>query len=233
MHQGATLVFYVVMAAASLWLLIRKSNSGAVAIWHTLRQDDATDWRRALVLVQFALSCLVLLTLFKVGSSTNVLLQLCGAGCVVTAMTAAAIVPDVRYCWAVPVVLVPMIWAVTMQPVSTWGSSLSPAWVAQDAALVRQIQDAGRPVASENMVLLMRAGVGVVFEPAIVTELAHVGRWDEAPLVAMVRAHGFAFMLTTDGGSDPAGRRTPAMHAAMLEAYAKVRQLRPGLWLRE
>jgi hypothetical protein len=126
-----------------------------------------------------------------------------------------------------------MIWAVSLQPVSTWGPVLLPAWVAQDAELVRQIRNARRPVGSENMVLLMQAGAGVMYEPAIVTELAYVGRWNEALLVAMVRAHGFAFMMTSDGGSTPTDRRTPAVNAAMLEAYPRVREVRPSLWVRE
>jgi hypothetical protein len=247
-HQGATLIFYLVMAAAGLWLVLAVAGIGSGRSWSPWRLADAADWRRTLVLVQLGLSCLVLLTLFKIGSSTNVLLQLCGAGCLTVAVVAAALVGDIPgrlrrapFLEPRPVtssllsigLLTPMIWAVSLQPVSTWGPVLLPAWVAQDAELVRQIRNARRPVGSENMVLLMQAGAGVMYEPAIVTELAYLGRWNEAPLVAMVRAHGFAFMMTSDGGSTPTDRRTPAVNAAMLEAYPRVREVRPSLWVRE
>jgi len=32
----------------------------------------------------------------------------------------------------------------------------------------------------------------VIFEPAIATELALLGKWDETPLVEMIRSNGFA-----------------------------------------
>jgi hypothetical protein len=99
------------------------------------------------------------------------------------------------------------------------------------AALVQRIAQAAKPVASENMTLLMRAGKPVVFEPAIVTELASLGRWDEGPLVRMIRSGGFAFMITTDNFPGATFRRSPAVNAAMLCAYPRVEKVGPGLWL--
>ncbi len=236
-RQRVNVVFYIVMVAATLWLLhdllpsVRGAGAGA---WlRGLRQCDEVTWRRALVVVQVALSCLVLLTLLKIGSDMNALLQLCGAGCVAVAVAAAALLADARRSWAAPILLVPVLLASALQPVRTWSDAALPAALAQDADLVQRIRAAQLPVASENMVLLMRAGAGVVYEPAIVTELAYLGRWDETPLVAMVRNHGFAFMLTTDGGAVPTERRTEAVNAAMMDAYPRITQVRPSLFLRE
>ena len=90
---------------------------------------------------------------------------------------------------------------------------------------------AGKPVASEDMTLLMKAGKPVVFEPAITAELARLGRWDEVPLISMIRTGGFAFMLTAgdeQGGNDI---RTATVDAAMREAYPHVEQVSRRLWL--
>jgi hypothetical protein len=103
--------------------------------------------------------------------------------------------------------------------------------LAQQVALVKRIAATQKPVASENMILLMRAGKLVIFEPAIATELASVGQWDEAPLIEMIRALGFAFMITTDNAVGGTPRRTPAVDAAMREAYPQVEQAGPKLWL--
>jgi hypothetical protein len=71
----------------------------------------------------------------------------------------------------------------------------------------------------------------VIFEPAIVTELASLGRWDQGPLVNMIRSGGFAFMITTENTPGGSPRRTPAVDAAMREGYPRVEQFGPGLWL--
>jgi hypothetical protein len=51
---------------------------------------------------------------------------------------------------------------------------------------VDRIAAAKKPVALEDMTLLMRGGRPVIFEPAIVIELASLGRWDQEPLVNMI-----------------------------------------------
>ena len=77
----------------------------------------------------------------------------------------------------------------------------------------------------------MRAGKPLVFEPAIATELAALGRWNEGPLVTMIRSGGFAFMITTDNDVGGSERRTPSVNAAMRQAYRRVEKPTPFLWL--
>jgi hypothetical protein len=234
-RQGENVVAYSTMVAAALWLLraMRGDGAGWRLLMTALRSGDVTTWRRGLVVVQLMLSCLVLLTLFKIGSTMNALLQLCGAGCVAMAIVGADLLAGPRRSWGAAILFAPVVFATAQQPARTMSGLISPDTLQQDAALVQRIHDAGQPVGSENMVLLMRAGAGVVFEPAIVTELAHLRRWDETPLVAMLRDHSFAFMITQDGGNDPTDRRTEAVNAALVEAYPRVTQLRPNLFLRE
>ena len=99
------------------------------------------------------------------------------------------------------------------------------------AALVERIAAAEKPVSSENMVVIMRAGKSLIYEPRMAEQMAVAGTWDEAPLVEMIRAHGFAFMITTDFQMNGT-RRTPTVEAAMMEAYPRVEQVGPRLWLR-
>jgi hypothetical protein len=48
--------------------------------------------------------------------------------------------------------------------------------------LVERVRNASKPVLSDDMVLLMRGGKEVPLEPAIFSELASTGLWDERPL---------------------------------------------------
>ena len=68
------------------------------------------------------------------------------------------------------------------------------------------------------------------FEPAIVSESASVGRWDEGPLVSLIRGGGFAFMITKDDTPGASPHRTSAVDAAMREAYPRVERV-GALWL--
>jgi hypothetical protein len=214
------------IAASTGW---RRVTAMACAV----ARADSVSWRRALIVVQVAFSCVALLTLLKSGGAVNYLLELCAAGTAAAAVAAAALLTDNGHARAAAMLLLPLVLGSAVQPWRMDEYQSSEPVLQQDAALARRIRQASLPVASENMVLLMRAGRGVVYEPAIATELAAVGRWDEAPLIAMIRARGFAFMLTEDNGTWPTAHRSPALTAAMQAAYPNVRMLRPKLWLRE
>jgi hypothetical protein len=62
--------------------------------------------------------------------------------------------------------------------------------------LVDRVRAAGKPVLSDDMVLLMKAGKGVPWEPAIFLELTRMGRWDERHIVNKIEDHDFAFVIT-------------------------------------
>jgi hypothetical protein len=192
-------------------------------LWRLGRADRATT-ARAMLLLHFALASLMLFTMLKFGSSSNYLLDWLCVGCVLIGvlMCDLAGAPG-RF----SLVTALLILSVLNLPVRKAPDHFLPEELDRQAALVGRIAAADKPVASENMVLLMLAGKPVIFEPAIVSELASTGRWDEGPLVNMVRSGGFAFMITSDntvGGSD---RRTPEVDAAMREAYPRVEQVGP------
>ncbi len=83
-----------------------------------------------------------------------------------------------------------------------------------DAAL-QVLRDSPGLVMSEDMTLLYKAGKQVPFEPAITAELVATGRWDETPVLNMVRNHAFSVMLIEDLNS----RYSPAMAQTIKENY--------------
>ena len=67
--------------------------------------------------------------------------------------------------------------------------------IAQDA-LVARVRASAKPVISDDMVLLLRAGQPVIWEPAIIAELGSSGVYDQRALAARVRRGDFGFFAT-------------------------------------
>jgi hypothetical protein len=103
----------------------------------------------------------------------------------------------------------------------------TPALLAIQENLVREIAKQDRPVLSEDMVLSLRAGRDVPIEPAIFRELAAMGQWDQRRLLDLIDAHAFAFLVTIPDKIYTPLRFTPEMLAAMERAYPRVETLGP------
>jgi hypothetical protein len=86
--------------------------------------------------------------------------------------------------------------------------------------LVARIRDASEPVLSDDMVLLMRAGKEVPWEPAIFTELASTGHWDERLIIDLIRSHAFAFVITRENDD----RYTAGVRDAIRTAYPRAEE---------
>lgn len=98
-----------------------------------------------------------------------------------------------------------------------------PAQAREMRELVDRVAGAAGPVVSDDMVLVLRAGKPVVWEPAIFAELASVGRWDEGRFLAMIEARAFAFFVTTGYWGDATfeSRYTPSVGRALDAAYPR------------
>ncbi|MGC2412336.1 MAG: hypothetical protein WA459_06535 [Stellaceae bacterium] len=197
------------------------------------RQADRATTARLMVLTHFTLASLMLLFAGKSGANSNFFLDSDCVGCVLIGVMLCDLVGAE---WrssvaATPPILALMILGVLILPQRDIPDAALEQQLIPMTALLSRVAAATKPVASEDMTLLMRAGKPLLFEPAIVTELATLGRWDEGPLVAMIRSGGFAFMITTDNTLGGSERRTPAVDAAMREAYPRVEQPTPFLWL--
>ncbi len=77
--------------------------------------------------------------------------------------------------------------------------SPDPAWIKQRTIEVERLEQRIRGVSgavvSDDMVVILRAGKRVVWEPAIFAELANMGVWDEKPFVARIRAKEFGLFI--------------------------------------
>ena len=211
---------FMLLAAATLGLDLRRER---------LARESVAGTARAMLLLAFVLSSLMLVTTLKHGASSNYLIDwLCLGGALMGVLLCDLVAMPCRFS-LVSALLILGLWNLPFRDLSD--ADLQQRY-AREAALVQRIAAAKKPVASEDISLLLAAGKGMLFEPAIVTELALLGKWDETPLVKMIRSGGFAFMITGDdfnGGGF--FRRTPRVDAAMRQAYPLTEQIAPDLWL--
>jgi hypothetical protein len=194
-----------------------------------LRLADRAAAARAIILLHFIFATMMLITIFKSGSYFNYLLDWLSIGSVLIGVLLCDLAGS-RRDFALATGL--MVAGVLLMPLQLMPEQVLQGGGDEQLALARRIAAADKPVASEQMTLLMRAGKPVIFEPAIATELAALGQWDETPLIEMIRSRGFAFMITGDdtpGGTD---RRSPAVDAAMRATYPRVEHVGDlPLWL--
>jgi hypothetical protein len=192
------------------------------------RLADRATTTRAMLLLHFTLASLMLFTALKSGAYFNYLLDWLCVGCVLVGVLLCDLADTG---WRFSLVTALLILGLLKLPSREIPEPIPQQELERQSALVRRIAAAEKPVASEDMTLLMRAGKPVIFEPAIVTELASLGRWDQGPLVNMIRSGGFAFMIITENAPGGSLHRTPAVDAAMRDAYPRVEQFAPELWL--
>ena len=222
--------FYIVLACAGAGLLLYRLTKS----W---RQRSAQPFMIAAIvatLAYFVLKTLMLAMIMKSGSSINYVVEWLGA---VAILDGVAILPAVEIAvgafrgrveaernagWAAL-----LLTAVTLQ--AGWLPSI--ALSAADARLgatkaeriVRLIRHTPRPVISDDMTLLIRAGRRVEWEPSIAAELGATGRYDEPTFVKMVRERRFGMFITEGDRGDPIydSRYNPAVADAIATYYPR------------
>lgn len=190
-RELAPIVFLMVVALAQIGLsTIRETG------WAGLRSRDRLAITETVLLIHFPLAALSALQILKDRSSNNYFIDFLAIGCVLI---------GIALCRSPMKTLVI---AVTLLALST--ANLRPRFflpekltqvLRSNESLVRRIAAADRPVISDDMVLVLRAGKSLIYEPAIVRVLVAQGKWDPTPLLMMLHDHGLAFALTyTSGG---------------------------------
>jgi hypothetical protein len=239
--EKLTIPVILLLGTAAVWLGLTVVPSALSfrprRIWReiaALRRAAPASAAQALMLLHFALATVMLVTIFKVGGGPNYLIEWLCSGCVILGVMVIEVgrrTPGGRS-WS-DAGLFALLLSLQFVPFRLVVTPENPNWLAAADHAVAMIKDAApRPVASEDMTLLMRAGTGVTFEPSIVTELASVGRWDETPLLQMINSHGFAFVLTIDTPDGFHERRTPAVNEAFRTAYPRLERVGPQIWVR-
>lgn len=165
------------------------------------------DQGRRMILLYFGICTLMLGLIGKSGSSVNYLLEWCCSGAILAgiafgrALMAPAHLP--RAFLGGPAGTIAIAGMLILQsmwmpdPRHTFDVTSSTARITV-TTLVRLVQEADRPPISDDMLLVLRGGKPVSWEPAIFAELASLGRWDESLIVDAIRQGRFS-MAITDG----------------------------------
>ena len=93
--------------------------------------------------------------------------------------------------------------------------------------LIARVRASPKPVVSDDMVLLHRAGQPVIWEPSIIAELGSAGVYDQQKLAAHVRRGDFGFFVTHGDRGDLIydQRFTPVVADAIDAAYPRRERL--------
>ena len=212
-------------------------DAGAVIALRERLQLSPGDTRFFMLLVYAALAFLMTLTIAKSGSNANYMIEwmavlaiLLGVVTRDAADTLFGKLPPPDKDLFARAVFVPMLFglqALIFFPIVDDAEHRAPSRIAELKTLEAMVRAAPRPVISDDMVLLLRAGVPVQWEPAIFAELASTGTWDERPFVDLVKAGQFAFFITARQRGDRLfdSRYNPAVADAMDAAYPVKRKI--------
>jgi hypothetical protein len=194
----------------------------------------------AILTLYFIFATCMLVTLGKSGATLNYLIEwMCLWSVLIGVLVTSALgrlfaeearAADKSATWprAILAQLIPMVLLlqILLMPSGRGYYGSDPSEAGQLDALVARIKDARQPVLSDDMVLLLKAGKPVPWEPAIFVELASTGRWDERLITDMIAAQAFAFIVTTGHADQEAydGRFTPTVDRTILEAYPRTEE---------
>lgn len=216
------------------WLLV--IVSAAFLCWLTFppsakanARTNTTDFAIRVALAYLLISLLSLALVAKLGSNVNYFVDLCAAG----ALLAGTAVSRFRTC-AMPrhylghLLPVSLLMVLAMTTVVTIPQThaihakerLPIAVLDAEAAAIRA---AAKPVISDDMVLVKKAGKPVIWETAIFTELAWAGLWNERLMLDRIDRGDFASIRTLGSGNSPYdGRYRPSVIASIDHAYPVV-----------
>lgn len=201
----AMLLTMAAIAAGAAWRRLFPDRSGA------LKDRDGRDGSKAalLILLIFLLVKTAMLPMIlKSGSGDNYMIEWsCGAA-VFVGLAAVPVVKLARDGNEWPSLILVVLFTVGL-PIAAYrvpAEDMDPVAIRLEnvrmANVVAQIRASEKPVISDDMVLLIRAGRPVQWEPAIAAELAHSKLYDEEAFAGMVRRRDFGFFLTRgDRGS--------------------------------
>lgn len=216
-------------AGYGLWRLLKKRRAGLRARLVSSPADAAL----AMILLYALLASLMLVTIAKSGSNINYLIEWLVAIGILLGLASreavrAALAPKAGE-RGLLTLLVPAALAVQpfLLPASPYQAAMAPSRRPALEALSARVREAPGPVISDDMVLLLRSGKAVQWEPAIFAELASTGLWDERPFVEAIRARRFAFFVTVGrrGSKLFDSRYNPAVAEAIDAAYPVKRRM--------
>jgi hypothetical protein len=187
---------------------------GLVQGWRRLRAPDSPGIReqvrqsdealfQSMITAWFGVATVTLVTLGKTGGSQNYFIEWMCVWSVLIGMAVNAVPGASRRGGRATIrdLLVPVLLGVQLLRIPLPDTTLLTGARARQAMdqVFDMIQAAPKPVLSDDMVLLLRAGKQVPIEPAIFAELASVGRWDQTKFIELINAHAFELIVTQWG----------------------------------
>ena len=234
--QQLVFLLLALYGVAAGWRRV-KDDTGPRGFARFLKQQAAARPMAVLTLYLLLTTCM-LFTLGKSGAELNYLIEWMCLWSVLTGILIASVLePFLAEETGTPAVPKRMLFAllvpaalmiqVVIMPAARGYEGDDRAKSGQLETLMTKIRDARGPVLSDDMVLLLKAGKTVPWEPAIFAELASTGRWDERLITDMIAAKNFAFVITQGRAGDGAydSRFTPAVDWAIQLAYPRVEKL--------
>lgn len=194
------------------------------------RGATPSDVMATVLILYLLLTTLSLLLILKSGSGVNYFIEwmavlaifagIAVAPAVERALDAGKIIPK-GASFAGKLAVVALAAQAFMLPNTRYKAEMFTMRVPGLTELEKRIRAADKPVISDDMVLLMRAGKPVVWEPAIFAELGSNGIWDQRPFVRLIEQQQFAFFVTNQvrGGHLFNQRFNPPVAAAIERAY--------------
>lgn len=215
----------------TLWRRIR-------AHWADRRQNKHVVASAILVLAFFAIKTPMLVLALKSGANVNYLIEWYGAVAILAGIAMKPVLetvvdhfrgrssPDASVLLPISVFLSCAIqsYALPHRFLTMDGARAQAARLAPVAAQIRATPGI---VISDDMVLLIRAGRDVEWEPAIVAELGAMGRYDQAALIRMVQQRRFSLFVI-----EPLffhNRYNPPVAKAIVANYPRARWSGPFL----
>jgi len=213
------------IGVAVAWRVV--TGGGWRQVPERLRADNSLTMT-AIVLLALLLKTLMLPAILKSGASDNYLIDWFA---LIAVLIGIACVPLVRAALrrpAQPGLALTLLIGIGL-PVQMMDPPLLPdyAKAAQDRAalapVVARIRSSDKPVVSDEMVLILRGGQRVIWEPAIIAELGSAGIYDEGALAERVKRGEFGFFVTRgERGSLLFDQRfNPIIADAMDRAYPR------------
>jgi hypothetical protein len=225
-----------VVAATSLLGELRKGARAA--------SPSAINWIRPVLGVYLVTAFLVSLTIGKVASEVNYLIEFMGVVCICVGIALAEGFAGGRLPAASPslasslsAVFLPCLLLIPMsgllrRPAIEWVEIPSVHEQQEMAQLVEIIRNADGPVLSQNLTLLFLAGKPVEFQPCDLAHMAYQGEWNQSGFVARIEGRQYQLVILhidVTRQSDWEGF-TPSMLAAIRGHYVAAQSL-AGYWI--
>ena len=223
-YHAPLLLAALLLASLRTYEMRRRANGSS---WRALAGEPA-DLAWLGLLFYFGTSTVMLGSIAKEGATFNYLIEWL---MVISMLAGGGLAPATRFALnsapgdrldprlAMAVVIAPLLIAIQ-------GPRSPTPYVRIDqepllTSLVERLGRADKPIISDDMVLVLRSGKPVVWEPAIFKELGKSGVWNEQTLIERLKNRDIAMFITQgqSGGAILSTHYNPEVAKAVDEAY--------------